>query len=348
MPFKSTYTSQALIICDGHALVLRNTKKGWTDVGGKEDPADNGDPLATLQREMAEEMFGNDHDKTKAFFAGLAKVPAPVRVTACKHPTWLWILEPDEQPTVDRSYDKATNDMDEWVELKELGRGRRKWNFRVKSILRHLPGAQPQNCLPETAPIEAGTFKVLPGEAGTFVLTEKFNRERLEIILALNLCTDEVHMQLKDYLKTAKGTNKVQVRYRYGGIGRMDICQLAKAAAKDEDPSASSGYMQARMKNLAKGAICHGVYDDTDIKNSQPCMLEQLLVHHGLPSDAMHRFNAERDAVLAELMAKTGLGKDAVKELIFKIVYGGDPKSWCTKHGVDYAVLPERFTEMKA
>ena len=344
--FKSTYTAQALIVCDGRVLVLHNTKKDWTDVGGKEAPGDNAVPLATLQREMAEEIFGNNHDRMRAFFDGLAEVPEPVRVAACKHPTWLWILEPDEPPAVDRSYDKAANDRDEWVELKALGKGRRKWNFRITSILRHLPCARPENTRPSVVPAEAGALKVRPVDGGTFLLTEKFNSERLQILIALKICTDVVQAQLKDYLKTA-GCGRMRVRYQYGGIGRMNICQAAKAEAKDADPDVSGGYVQARMANLAKGAICSGIYIDVDIKNCHPSILEQLLVHHKLPSGAMRLFNTERDSVLAELMANTGHDKATVKELIYNIVYGGDPNTWCNKHGVDYTALPARFICMK-
>ena len=351
-PFKSSYTSQVLIVHDGHALVLHNTKKEWTDVGGKEDPHDGGDRLVTLKREMQEEVFGNDVDRVEAFFEGLDSVPEPVRVPT-QHPTWLWILTPSERPDVDRSYDKATNDKHDWVALASLGKGRRKWNYRITSILALLPSiassatAPAATRTPPTA-IAAGTFKVLPDmEASTIVLTEKFDTTKLQVLIALNICNEQVQVQLRDYLKTAQGS-KIPVRYELGGIGRMRICQVAKAAAKDADPEASGGYTQSRMKNVAKGSICHGIYDDCDIKNCHPSIIEQLLVHHGLPSDAMRTFNVHRDDILGELMRNTGTDKDTAKELIFKILYGGNPYTWCTRNHVDPESLPTRFMAMKA
>ena len=348
MPFKSGYTSQVLIVHDGYALVLHNTKKEWTDVGGKEDPHDGGDRLVTLKREMQEEIFGNSGAKMEAFFEGLDSVPEPVRVPT-RHPTWLWFLTPSERPDVDRSYDKATNDKHEWVALGGLGKGRRKWNHRIMSILTLLPVASSATTPAATrTAIASGTFKVLPDtEASSIVLTEKFDTTKLQVLIALDICNEQVQVQLRDYLKTAQGS-KIQVRYEICGIGRMRICQVAKAAAKDANPEASGGYTQSRMKNVAKGAICHGIYTDCDIKNCHPSIIQQLLVHHGLPSDAMRTFNVNRDDILQELMRNTRTDKDTAKELIFKILYGGNSYTWCTRNDVDPESLPSRFMEMKA
>ena len=330
-----------MLLHDNEVLLLHHTKtKSWTDVGGKVEARDDGDPRATLAREMAEEIFGNDVGMAEALLNGHAD--ARIWIEACK--SYLYVLELDERPDVDLSYEKNTHGKCEWVPLARIGKSKRKLDFRLQRALKHLPRpGVTATARPTPAAMAPGAFKVLPEEEECIIiLTEKFDRTRLEILIALNMCDPEIQVELKEYLKTAKDGRKIDVRYTHkgAGVGRFRICQLAKAEAKDADAEASGGYTQSRMKNLAKGCLLSEVYHDVDFKNCHPEILLQLLIHHELPSDGMRRFNTERDSVLHELMASMDVDRDAAKVLVFRILYGGSVTRWCRDNDVDRTLLP--------
>ena len=322
-------------------LVLHHEKHGVTDVGGKLEGGEDAD--ACIQREIREEICGGDEIKLEALLS-VGEWGQEHYIAACK--SVFRILSCGERPEIDIGHEAAHKKY-EWVTLSWLLRNRLgkadatvpKFNYRLRLALKLVPAPRPVHAAgPSQRPLAEGGMRLEPSLPGRVIaLQERFNEERRDVFVALAIPLRE------DPAENRRAHDCVSaMRYMQDGVYTdMGMGRLQCGGGEDSP----TGPLQCRMKNVVKGTICAGVYHDLDITNAQPTLLLQALQHHKLPHGAMQTFVRDRDTVpsgvFPVLMRATGKGKDALKGLVFKALYGGRPETWCREHGVDIAKIAE-------
>lgn len=88
------------------------------------------------------------------------------------------------------------------------------------------------------------------------------------------------------------------------------------------------------MMSEIRGHIFHRLYDDLDTEACMPNVVTQTYEAHGLPVDDCRALWCSKDA-RPRVMQECGVPKNAAKQLLIKLGYGGGITSWMEEHKVE-------------
>jgi len=332
--------------------LFHDRTKVWTDVGGKKEPIDNDVPLNTLTREIAEEIFNNDMTVTTKFLED-SIVSEPIYFSRPK--SYCYYINCPTKPNINLSFEK-THSTYEWKSMQWLAThadNKTICNYRLSLATKHHPRIKFNSSVPlenirTDFKFDQLTHGLMVGQNlgdRTIVLTEKFNRHRLDILNMLKLVDDDIiRNSLCAYAQNQGQAEfgSYSIEYTDPGIGRLNSAHHIEED-KDNKGIVDVKYRQCIMKNLAKGSICNGIYYDLDVVNCHPRILLQLFELHKLPLYHTSILVNNRDKLFDTIMQSTGTNKDTVKTLVFNCIYGGETATWCKHNNVDIKLIPTEF-----
>lgn len=175
------------------------------------------------------------------------------------------------------------------------------------------------------------------------IISEKIDLKNAYKLLNSNLIDDEHKCKLKKYLSFSDG-GKVKVKYIKNDIGRLTIKVFNKK--KVEDINEDSCIVQSFMKRIIKGAICNKYYKDIDINNAHPVFILDLFNKMNYDTEYLNLYVKNRDLYF-KLFADLNVSRDATKELLLKVMYGGGFNLWCKEYNCSKENIPKIFFDLK-
>lgn len=107
-----------------------------------------------------------------------------------------------------------------------------------------------------------------------------------------------------------------------------------------------------RCPNVLRPLIAGKFYHDIDVVNCHPQILLGVAARSGVDVPTLHSYVADREPILASLMAHYGCSRCAAKTLILRLLNGGKPRAW--KHDfevdsgtADHDLVLELLTEVR-
>lgn len=143
---------------------------------------------------------------------------------------------------------------------------------------------------------------------------EIFDADMLELLLKHDGIKMDVKNSLRKYKKRRANANHVALSYDYGkGVRDLQKGRL---------------YVQpwlglSSLPSDVRAALGAKYYDEIDMENSQPVLLEQLADKLGVVHPALTEFIYSRANILATLQASHTMTRDEAKQLCFRVFYGG-------------------------
>lgn len=135
--------------------------------------------------------------------------------------------------------------------------------------------------------------------------------------------------RLKSYLDKSHDEGAIRVEYRRTG----------KASCGRQ--FAVGGLSLQSLVKEVRCTIAHDHYNDIDIVNAHPVILDQYCDKYGIQAPYLKQYVSDRDSMIAEIMRLNGLERGDVKQSILSILYGG-------KRGYNsIAVKPEWLKKLK-
>jgi hypothetical protein len=119
-----------------------------------------------------------------------------------------------------------------------------------------------------------------------------------------------------------RNVNVVDVHYDYAKNWRADGLGRLYPMEKEGSHSAS------RLSGDIRAAVTRRNYWDVDMENCQPRILHQWLMGKGMLCEAFSRYVADRDGVLAEVMAHYDCERKQAKELMLRMMFLGTAEAW--------------------
>lgn len=147
------------------------------------------------------------------------------------------------------------------------------------------------------------------------VLTKEefYDADVLEQLLKHDGVKATVKDALRNYKKRRNNGNRVAIPYDYGkGLRELQKGRLY--------PQPFLGL--ATFDSDIRAALAAKYYDEIDMQNSQPVLLEQIAEKEGVQHPALSEFVANRKEILEQLQ-KNGMNRDEAKQLCFRVFYGG-------------------------
>ena len=136
-------------------------------------------------------------------------------------------------------------------------------------------------------------------------------------LLRLDLRHKNINMPEKEYLlnylSNSITDNKIKVKYIKDDYGR------------------SNPYKSCGLHNIRKEirhTISREYYEDIDIINAHPTILEQILKHNNIKCYCLSDYVNNRDKYLNIVMDKYNINEDVAKTLFIRILYGGSYDKW--------------------
>lgn len=153
--------------------------------------------------------------------------------------------------------------------------------------------------------------------APALVLREEVSKERLDTLISGKVAgvSEEEVADLERYKRTTKATSTTyykDVRYHFG----------ENAVESDIGRWYANGPSLQGMSRRLRNVLAVTIYVDVDIKNAQATFLQQLYEKKDWPCDALRGFNADRDSILAGIMAAEGCTRDDAKKTINAVMFG--------------------------
>lgn len=142
---------------------------------------------------------------------------------------------------------------------------------------------------------------------------EVYDADMLESLLRHDGIPSDVKQSLRKYKKRRANANHVALSYDYGkGLrelkkGRLYVQPFLGLSSVPSDIRAALG---------AK------YYDEIDMENSQPVLLEQLAEKLNVAHPALTQFIHSRATILTTLQASHTMTRDEAKQLCFRVFYG--------------------------
>jgi hypothetical protein len=142
---------------------------------------------------------------------------------------------------------------------------------------------------------------------------EIYDVDMLEQLLKHDGITLDTKNSLRKYKKRRANGNHVALSYDYGkGVrdlkkGRLYVQPWIGLSAVPSDIRAALG---------AK------YYNEIDMENSQPVLLNQIAEKEGISHDAISEFITERKDVLEKLQKDNNMTRDEAKQVCFRVFYG--------------------------
>ena len=180
-------------------------------------------------------------------------------------------------------------------------------------------------------------------QMGEIIISEKFDLKNAYILLNSDLIDDEHKGKLKKYIKYSEG-GKVKVKYIKNDIGRLGIKVFNKKKVEDLDEDTCT--VQSFMKRIIKGAICDKFYKDIDINNAHPVFILDLFNKMNYDTKYLNIYVQDRDLYF-DLFAKLNISRDATKQLLLKVMYGGGFNLWCKEFNCNQDNIPKIFFNLK-
>jgi len=142
---------------------------------------------------------------------------------------------------------------------------------------------------------------------------EVFDADMLELLLKHDGITMDVKNSLRKYKKRRANANHVALAYDYG----KGVRDLQKGRV----------YVQpwlglSSVPSDIRAALGAKYYDEIDMENSQPVLLNQIAEKEGVEHRALSEFISERKEVLEQLQTKNNMTRDEAKQLCFRVFYG--------------------------
>ena len=176
----------------------------------------------------------------------------------------------------------------------------------------------------------------------SFTLTERFNLNNANKLLQLGLLDDEKKASLKKYIKYSNN-GKVVVRYTINEIGRLTIRIDSIKIDKQGNPK-DTCRCQYNMNRITKGSICNTIYDDLDVVNCHPVLLQQIFEKKGYNTKTLSKLITKRDIIFNDFKRK-GIDRDSCKSLFMAIFYGGSPEKWMRDNNIPE--IPKLFYKLE-
>ena len=176
----------------------------------------------------------------------------------------------------------------------------------------------------------------------SFTLTERFNLNNANKLLQLGLLDDEKKASLKKYIKYSNN-GKVVVRYTINEIGRLTIRIDSIKIDKQGNPK-DTCRCQYNMSRITKGSICNTIYDDLDVVNCHPVLLQQIFEKKGYNTKTLSKLITKRDIIFNDFKRK-GIDRDSCKSLFMAIFYGGSPEKWMRDNNIPE--IPKLFYKLE-
>lgn len=176
-----------------------------------------------------------------------------------------------------------------------------------------------------------------------FIINEKIDLKNAYKILNSDLIDDEHKNKLQKYLKYSDN-GIVKVKYIKNDIGRLNIKLYNKKKLEDFDKETCT--VQSFMKRIIKGAICEKNYKDIDVNNAHPTFILNLFDKLGYDTNYLNLYVRDRD-IYFDLFSKLKVSRDASKELLLKVMYGGGFSLWCKKYNCIQDNIPNIFFKLK-
>lgn len=136
-------------------------------------------------------------------------------------------------------------------------------------------------------------------------LTEHFNEKSMYKHIYSGNCDLQYSHELLDYLKKSKN-GQIKIIYKVDEIGRLKAYYNNK-------------YIKSQMsqERNTKHAILSEYYDDVDMVNSQPNVLEQLMNKYNLPTNHINIYNQNREDIILGFRKQHMLTRDEVKDIVY-------------------------------
>lgn len=153
----------------------------------------------------------------------------------------------------------------------------------------------------------------------TIELEEKFNMQAMSEHIYSGHCDLQRVQQLSEYMKLATrdvGTNiaTIKITYTVPELGRLTS---GTRIGKEIRYVQSQSFQTNDTKCLVAGEI----YDDVDMVNCQPVLLEQLMLHHGFDTKYIRAYNKHRESILAAIMLDRKIIRKKAKTVIYNIMF---------------------------
>lgn len=143
---------------------------------------------------------------------------------------------------------------------------------------------------------------------------EIFDVDEMERLLRYDPISATVKDCLRNYKKRRADGNRVALSYDYGsGVrdlqkGRLYVKPYLGLSAVASD---------------VRAALGGKYYDEIDMENSQPVLLNQIAEREGIKHEALSKFIQERKEVLEQLQNDNKMTRDEAKQVCFRVFYGG-------------------------
>ena len=154
---------------------------------------------------------------------------------------------------------------------------------------------------------------------------EMINRQKLDKLLLSNLLIQDLKYknvyetekeQLLNYLSRSQEENIIKVKYTKQEYGRSN-------------PLRAYGLFNIRRE--IRQTISRDYYEDIDIQNAHPIILQQILESNNIKCIHLTNYNNDRDKYLNMVMNKYNVNRDDAKKLFIIMLYGGSYEKWLKK-----------------
>jgi hypothetical protein len=142
---------------------------------------------------------------------------------------------------------------------------------------------------------------------------ELFDVDMLEQLLRHDGITKDVKDGLRKYKKRRANGNQVAIMYDYG----KGIRDLKKGRLYPQPHLGLSAF-----PSDVRAALAMKYYDEIDMENSQPVLLNQIAEKEKVDHSALDEFVLHRKQILQELQEKDNMTRDEAKSVCFKVFYG--------------------------
>jgi hypothetical protein len=166
-------------------------------------------------------------------------------------------------------------------------------------------------------------IKAFEEDINADLLTKLINSDLLHTVswTAGNMFFENEKHQLQLLKKLIK-SNKLKVLYKRPkyNLGRVY-------------PNKSLSLCSIRRE--LRHTLAYGNYTDIDVANCHPEILNQLCIHHSIPTKYLNQYVNNRDEILSDTMEKYDCSRDEAKTLFISLMYYGTFNSWSKSNNLE-------------
>lgn len=184
-----------------------------------------------------------------------------------------------------------------------------------------------------------------PSTLNNIILYENINLETLDLLINSNVLQEKFRNPFVKYSNEKEQliNYKRNIKSKIESVGKVEVQYTRNYDIGRVNPKKSLGLHSIRRE--IRHTLARDFYQDIDIINAHPNIMEQLCNKANFQCKYLHKYNTERQEIIDEVKNTYKVSKDTAKNLFIRLLYFGTFKVWAddNKLNEDKQVEPTKF-----